>query len=248
MDYNIFKKTQLAAAVSMVVGAATISPVYAQDNAADNTLEEVIVTGIRGSLQRAMDIKRDAQGVVDSISAEDIGKMPDTNLAESLQRITGVSIDRSNGEGQKITARGLGPDFNLVTLNGRQMPTSGLQGTSINSSRSFDFSNLASESVAGVDVYKTSRADIPTGGIGATVNIKTARPLDNAGFKLTAGVKGVYDTSREDASLTPEISALISNTFLDDTVGVSLAISHQEREGASDAATVGSYHTQSVVL
>ncbi|MBU2986047.1 TonB-dependent receptor [Saccharophagus degradans] len=247
MDYNIFKKTQLAAAVSMVVGAATISPVYAQDNAADNTLEEVIVTGIRGSLQRAMDIKRDAQGVVDSISAEDIGKMPDTNLAESLQRITGVSIDRSNGEGQKITARGLGPDFNLVTLNGRQMPTSGLQGTSINSSRSFDFSNLASESVAGVDVYKTSRADIPTGGIGATVNIKTARPLDNAGFKLTAGVKGVYDTSREDASLTPEISALISNTFLDDTVGVSLAISHQEREGASDAATVGSYHTQSVV-
>ncbi len=82
-----------------------------------------MVTGIRGSLERAMDIKRDSAGVVDAISAEDMGKFPDTNLAESLQRNTGVSINRVNGEGSEVTVRGFGGGFNLVTLNGRQMPS-----------------------------------------------------------------------------------------------------------------------------
>ena len=94
--------------------------VYAEDAA-----EEVVVTGIRGALEKAMDIKREAVGVVDAISAEDMGKFPDTNLAESLQRITGVSIDRSNGEGSKITVRGFGGDNNMITLNGRMMPAAG---------------------------------------------------------------------------------------------------------------------------
>lgn len=247
MDYNIFKKTQLAAAVSMVVGAATISPVYAQDDIAENTLEEVVVTGIRGSLQRAMDIKRDAQGVVDSISSEDIGKFPDTNLAESLQRITGVSINRSNGEGQEITVRGLGPDFNLVTLNGRQMPTSGLEGTTVNASRSFDFSNIASEGISGVDVYKTSRANIPTGGMGATVNVKTTRPLEAPGLKFTVGAKAVLDDSSADSSLTPELSALYSQTFADDMFGVALSLSSQNRKGGFRQVSVpDGWHTQAV--
>ena len=114
----------------------------------------------------SMNIKREAIGVVDAISAEDIGKFPDTNLAESLQRISGVSIDRVAGEGSRVTARGFGPGFNLVTLNGRQMPTAdvvvvgsrwdGEYGTF--TSRSFDFSNLASEGVTGLEVYKTGRA------------------------------------------------------------------------------------------
>ena len=97
-----------------------------------------------------MDIKRDGQGVVDAISAEDIGKMPDTNLAESLQRVTGVSIDRVNGEGSRVTVRGFGPDFNVITLNGRQMPAANLEDTTaVRGSRSFDFANLAAESVSG---------------------------------------------------------------------------------------------------
>ena len=91
-------------------------------------LDEIVVTGIRSSLESSMRLKRDAQGVVDGIVAEDIGKFPDTNLAESLQRISGVSIDRSIGEGSKVTVRGVGPDFNLVMLNGRQMPGSSLPG------------------------------------------------------------------------------------------------------------------------
>jgi TonB-dependent receptor len=107
-----------------------------------------------------MDIKRDSAGVVDAISAEDMGKFPDTNLAESLQRITGVSINRVNGEGSEVTVRGFGGGYNLVTLNGRQMPSANvgtitgnpLDQGSAGSSRSFDFSNLASEGVKGLQV------------------------------------------------------------------------------------------------
>src|SRR5687768_6358409 len=104
-----------ASVMALVAGAGQAR---AQDEAAPEdateTGDEILVTGIRASLQESMNIKRDAQGVVDAISAEDIGKFPDTNLAESLQRIPGVSIDRSSGEGSKVTVRGFGPDFNLV--------------------------------------------------------------------------------------------------------------------------------------
>ncbi|WP_390590924.1 TonB-dependent receptor [Simiduia litorea] len=240
MEYKTFKRTQLAATISMVLGAAAFSPVFAQtsDQAEAEQLEEIVVTGIRGSLQRAMDIKRDSQGVVDAISAEDIGKMPDTNLAESLQRITGVSIDRERGEGSKVTVRGFGPDFNLVTLNGRQMPTASGLG------RSFDFANLAAESVSGVEVYKSGKANVSTGGIGSTLNIKTTRPLESPGLAATVGIKGVHDTSTEEGSgLTPEISGLFSNTFADDTIGVSLSASRQERDSGAATASVGGWRT-----
>ena len=121
----------------------------------------IVVTGIRASLKSSLNIKKTGIGVIDAISAEDIGKFPDTNLAESLQRITGVSIDRSNGEGQFVTVRGFGPDYNLVLLNGRQMPASSLGGSSgAPASRSFDFANLASEGIAGVEVYKSGRATL----------------------------------------------------------------------------------------
>ncbi|MBX2849003.1 MAG: TonB-dependent receptor plug domain-containing protein, partial [Acidiferrobacterales bacterium] len=118
------KITPIAAVVGLMVGslAAPSGQLAAQENS-QISLEEIVVTGIRSSLERSQDIKRNSDGIVDAISAEDMGVFPDTNLAESLQRITGVSIDRSRGEGSKVTVRGFGPDFNLVTLNGRQMPT-----------------------------------------------------------------------------------------------------------------------------
>src|SRR5215510_6224491 len=161
---------------TIVGGAVLINPAFAQDQqASGEELEEVVVTGLRGSLKAAMDTKRDAIGVVDAINAQDIGKFPDTNLAESLQRITGVSIDRRNGEGALVTARGFGPQFNLVTLNGRTMPGADAYGSgdSITSgqgagTRSFNFANLSSEAISAVEVYKTGRADLPSGGIGAT--------------------------------------------------------------------------------
>ncbi|WP_052481423.1 TonB-dependent receptor [Gilvimarinus agarilyticus] len=188
-------------------------------------LEEVVVTGIRGSLQRAMDIKRDAAGTVDSISAEDIGKFPDQNVAESLQRIPGVSIDRSGGEGQRITVRGFGPEFNTVLVNGRTMATE-------NQERDFSFDTLASELVSGIDVYKTYSARMMDGGIGSTVNVKTARPFDYNSFKAMASVKGLHESKSGETS--PQAAALISSTFADDTVGVLLSLSYQERDARVD--------------
>ena len=210
--------------------------------AADETAgDDIVVTGIRASLREAVDIKRDAQGVVDAISAEDIGKFPDTNLAESLQRITGVSIDRSNGEGSLVTVRGFGPEFNLVTLNGRQMPTATLgDGASAPASRSFDFANLASEGISGVEVYKTSRAAIPSGGIGSSINIRTPRPLDRPGLRGSIAAKGVLDTSRNGRDpITPEVSGVLSTTFADDRFGVLISGIYQDRKASVNTANVG---------
>jgi iron complex outermembrane receptor protein len=150
-------------ALTLALGACA-STAYGQVQSADGAksgaaangqgseLQEIVVTGIRASLERAMDIKRDADVVVDSISAEDIGKFPDANVAESLQRITGVSIDRNQvGEGQTVTIRGFGPTFNTVLVDGRQLPTQ-------TGHRSFDFDTLPADLINGADVYKTSAA------------------------------------------------------------------------------------------
>ena len=217
----------------------------AQEDATE--LDAVVVTGIRGSLTSSMNNKRNAQGVVDGIVSEDIGKFPDTNLAESMQRISGVSIDRQNGEGSKITVRGVGPDFNLVLLNGRQMPASnlGAGGAGVSNSRAFDFANLASEAVSAVDVYKTSRASIPTGGIGATVNIRTARPLEGPDFVGSVGLKAVHDTSNgnlprtlQGDDTTGEISGIFSRTLADGRFGIGFNGSYQERDYGFSQASV----------
>lgn len=235
--------------VRLMLGASAIAigissqPVLAQDAgaSAQPVTEEIVVTGIRASLRQAIEIKRDSQGVVDAISAEDIGKFPDTNLAESLQRITGVSIDRNSGEGSTVTVRGFGPDFNLVLLNGRQMPASGLGSCcEAPASRSFDFANLASEGISGVEVYKSGRASLPTGGIGSVINIKTPRPLDRPGMKGSMGVKAVYDTSRfEGSDITPEISGIFSNTFADNKFGILASGSYQKRNASQAQFNAG---------
>jgi TonB-dependent receptor len=246
-------KTRIAEAVSVAItprsallglalGGALMAPLgaYAQESsesASNDLIEEVVVTGIRGSLKRASDIKRAASGVVDAISAEDMGVFPDTNLAESLQRITGVSIERSRGEGSKVSVRGLGPTFNLVTLNGRQMPTAN------GDDRSFDFADLASEGIAGVQIYKSGNADVPTGGIGSTINIQTTKPLNNPGLKSVVSLKAAHDTSTDKGEdLTPELSGIYSNTFANDTFGISISGSYQERDSGANTATVGDYN------
>jgi TonB-dependent receptor len=203
--------------------------------------DDIVITGIRASLRESMDIKKNSQGVVDAITAEDMGKFPDTNLAESLQRITGVSIDRSNGEGSFVTVRGFGPEYNLVLLNGREMPTSSLgDGGSPPSSRAFDFANLASEGIAAVEVYKSGRVTLPSGGIGSTINILTPRPLDRPGFRASFAAKGVRDTSRNQGSpITPELSGIISSTFADNRVGILLTGSYQKRKASVNQANVG---------
>jgi TonB-dependent receptor len=228
MKHSQFSKKRLAVYISAALSAGLSSNIMAEEasleEAKTQEIEVIEVQGIRGSLTRAMNIKRDMSGVVDAISSEEMGKFPDSNLAESLQRITGVSVSRSNGEGSQITVRGFGPDFNLVTLNGRQMPGTG-------NSRSYNFENLASDGVSALEVYKTARADKPTGGLGATVNIVTSKPLSSPGQKLAVSAKALHDSSNvEGDNVTPELSALYSNTFADDSFGFAFSVNHQRRD------------------
>ena len=236
-----------------VIAATASAPAVAQAAAEDDT-SEIVVTGVRASLEAAMEIKRNASGVVDAISAEDIGKFPDTNLAESLQRIPGVSINRVNGEGSQVTVRGFGPAFNLVTVNGRQLATSnvdavgGDQGVDFSraTSRSFDFSNLASEGVSRLEVYKTGRSAIPSGGIGAAINVVTLRPLDSAGDGLrgSIGAKALYDTSNDQFKVTPEVSGVLSWSDPEDKFGVSIFGSYQKRESAAASVTSNDWNVR----
>ena len=182
------------------------------------SIELIEVHGIRGSMNRAIDIKQASTGVSESIQSEEIGKFPDTNLAESLQRITGVSIDRSEGEGQFVTVRGLGPQFNTVLSNGRRLATD-------NQGREFSFDTIASELVTAVTVDKTFSASQPSGGIGAIINIQTARPLASREFKISGSVKATFDTNSQETS--PQGTVFLSHR--NDKLGWLVSFSHQTR-------------------
>lgn len=214
------------------------SSVNAQDSS--NDIEEVVVTGIRASIISSADEKRKASSIVDTLSSEDIGKFPDSNLAEALQRVPGVSIDRSSGgEGRFVTVRGFGPSFNKVLVNGRTIATT-------EPTRAFSFDTLAPELVGGTQVYKSAPAFLQSGGIGSTINISTVRPLDKPGSKFIGSVA----LTNEDLSgeTTPQIFAFASNTWADDSIGGALSISYQEREVRQDIADTGGYVEQPNLL
>jgi TonB-dependent receptor len=224
-------------------------PAAAQPSAEQT--QAIVVTGIRASLQQSRDIKRNATGVVDAISAEQIGKFPDVNLAESLQRIPGVSIERRNGEGSYVTVRGFGPQFNLVTVNGRQLATTdvnvvgGDQNVDFNqpNSRAFDFSNLSSDGVSRLEVFKTGRAANPSGGIGATINIVTVRPLDGpTGLRGSIGAKAQDDTSVHGFHVTPEVSGILSWSNDARTLGATVFGSYSKRKFAAASSTVNDWN------
>jgi iron complex outermembrane receptor protein len=202
---------------------------YAADTtattASDSALEEITVTGIRASLQQSLDIKRDSFGIVDAISAEDIGKFPDSNLAAAMERVPGVTVTRAaatltgtggtstTGEPTQITVRGFGPQFNETLFDGRQVPTA-----IGNTSRGFDFGSIGSEFVSQVDVLKTPDAALSSGAIGATVNIKYPKPFDHPGMQLAGSLSGTDTTG--DNKVTPNASLLFSDTFADDRFGI----------------------------
>jgi TonB-dependent receptor len=197
------------------------------------TESDIVVTGIRSSLRSSVATKRNAVNIVDSISAEDTGKFPDNNVAESLQRITGVAIDRSGGEGQFITVRGLGPEFNTVLVNGRIMATD-------NDGREFSFDVLSSNMIQRTDVYKSSLPQLQEGGIGATVNVVTARPLDGrSGLHFSAAAGGIYDTLADKVS--PDFSGVGSWTNADKTFGVVLSGSYTDRKSQNDNVNIGGW-------
>src|ERR1700730_5708138 len=202
------------------------------------SLEEVIVTGYRKSLNAALDLKRDAVGSVDQIVAEDIAAFPELNLAESIQRIPGVSIQRDAGEGRQISVRGLGPQYTRVRINGMEalttVSTSDANGGT-NRDRSFDFNVFASELFNNITVHKTSSADIDEGSLGATVDLRTARPFDYNGFTAVVGAKEVYNDLA--GRFMPRYSGLISDTFFDGKFGALVSVAYTKRAIVDDGSS-----------
>lgn len=238
----MFRKNKLTIAISSSLCALVSTHALSQEAKEapkSDVFEKIEVRGVKASLSQSLNIKRQSSGVVDAISAEDMGKFPDTNLAESLQRITGVSINRVNGEGSEVTVRGFGGNFNVITLNGRQLPAANVSTITGNpadkgvtgTSRSFDFSNVASEGVSGIEVYKTGRASVPTGGMGATININTVKPLAIGENRATVGAKLVKDQSGD--GVTPEMSGMYNWVNDDANIGISVFGSFQERNSGS---------------
>lgn len=201
--------------------------------------ETVIVTGIRGSLQRDLDVKRSAIGLIDAITYEDAGRFPDANLATALMRIPGVTVNRavtslsginsSTGEPTEITVRGFGPTFNETLFEGRKIP-SGV------SNRAFDFSALNSDLVQEVDVLKSPDPSLSAGAIGATINVLYPKPLDTPGRRMAASVSTTY--TPEAGHFTPNGNVLFSDTFAGGHLGILVAAAYAETKSRSNEATI----------
>jgi iron complex outermembrane receptor protein len=229
---NAKKKTPVTLLALGISLALHSGAVLAQDAGGSATeLDTVTVTGYRASVEKALDIKRGEAGVVDAIVAEDIGKFPDSNLAESLQRIPGVVITRDGGEGRNISVRGLGPDFTRVRLNGLEAlstvgSSDGQGGT--NRGRGFDFNVFASDLFSQLIVRKTASADVDEGSLGATVDLRTARPFDYDGFTLVSNVQAAYNDASQAAM--PRFAGLIANSWADGKFGALLSVAYSERD------------------
>lgn len=249
MQYHPKLKSRLltgAIVSGVLMAAAGLQPVLADDAMAEDQqdassavtddagsagiLEEVKVTGFRSSLERSVSLKRDAVNARDSIVAEDMGKMPDLNLAEAIQRVPGVAIAREGGEGRTISLRGLGTQFTRVTLNGMEVPSSvgGLDSSGgVNRGRTFDFNVFSAELFNRIDINKSPTASIEEGGIAGTVELYTARPLDFDGFHSTVNAQLGYNDLSEKTD--PRLAASIGSVNGDETFGWLFTAAYTER-------------------
>jgi TonB-dependent receptor len=198
--------------------AAATAP--ANTTTTSDELQEIVVSGFRQSLVTAVEDKRTAVAIVDTIAAEDIGKFPEQNLAESLQRITGVEIQRSAGEGQFVSIRGLDPKFTQVDLDGRELPTP--TGT-----RTFDFTIFSSDFVNAIDVYKSPTADLTEGGLAGVANVRTIDPATVKDRQLVLVAKGSDDLNSGD--IDPRFTALYADKLLDGRLGVVFGADYSKR-------------------
>jgi TonB-dependent receptor len=232
------RKTVLAALIAemlMTVGASAQTA-----DAPIDPASQVVVSGIRASLSSSLTTKRLQDGVVDAVSAEDAGKFPDTNIAESLQRVTGVQIQRNGGEGRYISVRGLGPEFNNVLVNGRTL-------TSDTGGREFSFDLLSSDLISKALVYKTSQPFLPEGGIGSTVDIQTARPLSGKiGHTSVFNVSESYDSNSK--KYTPNASGMYSFANEARTFGVTGSVSYTDRASKQNKAINDAWNYRDVAM
>jgi len=214
--------------LTLAISATFSSTVYAATEEAvseeKKEVEVIEVRGIRSSLQEAQSIKKLSDNIVDALVAEDIGKFPDDNVAEALQRIPGISVTRTDGEGQKVTIRGLSGAYNVTTFNGRKL-------ASDSATRDFNYDVIASELVGKIEVHKTQQARLQEGAVGGVVNIYSRKPLD-LGKSMSLSVKGEYNERAE--STNPKTSFVASDVFLDGTFGVLASLVHSNRKTLYD--------------
>jgi iron complex outermembrane recepter protein len=211
----------LALGVALFVSA----PSFAQDAAAEEATEEegILVTGFRASLENAVNEKKKSDQILESVSAEDIGKLPDASIGESIARLPGVTSQRLNGRANVIAIRGFGPDFSTTLLNGREQ-------TSTGDNRGVEFDQYPSEVVNQVVVYKSPTASLVGQGLVGTIDIRTIRPLDYGKSVLAIGARGSYaDLGKLNAGSTDKgyrVNASFVDQFADDTIGLSLSASY----------------------
>lgn len=216
----------LAAQGGALAQAAASAQEQRQDDAQD--LDAVVVTGVRGAIARAVELKRESATVQDSISALELGKFPDDNVADSLSHITGVSISRTaGGEGQKVSVRGLGPEYTLTTFNGRILATDG-------AGRDFAYDVLPADVINGADVVKGAQAALSEGAIGGLINLRSASPFDQPGQHGVVRLEG--DRNQMSKLDGQKLSAVYSNTFAGDTFGVLVGVVHARRKDRTDIA------------
>lgn len=219
----------VALSLGVTLGAGGAAAQTAPQEATE--IDEVIVTGFRASLTAGLDAKRRDANVIDVIVAEDIADFPDLNLAEAIQRVPGVAIDRDAGEGRSITVRGLGSDFTRTRINGMEaQATAGGTDSSggANRGRGFDFNVFASELFNSITVRKTAAAETEEGSLGATVDLQATRPFNNRGFTMAASFQGGYNDLSE--NWDPRGAFLISNTFgANDEFGALMSVAYSER-------------------
>jgi TonB-dependent receptor len=226
-------QAQGASADPAITGAADQAGAQAPQTAGPGTEDsaDIVVTGIRASQRQSINIKRNAINAVDAIASEDLGKMPDQNVAESLQRVPGITIDRNRGVGNGVTVRGLGPQFNTVTVNGRVIATDG-------AGREFNFDILPSELIAGASVFKSPQANLNGASIGATVDIRTLRPLDqSSGFNGGGSLRANYDDMSN--KKTPSGAAYLTWKSDSGRFGASVVVSYDDKNERTDNFSVG---------
>ena len=226
------RSSVIALAIAMMAGA----PAFAQDQAPqaqpDQENADIVVTGFRASLNSALNMKRQEAAAIDSIVAEDIGKFPDSNLAESMQRVPGIALQRGDGgEGRNISVRGLGPAFTRTRINGMegtsQTGSSDIYGAG-NNGRSFDFNVFPTEIFSALSVRKTPSADVEEGSLGATVDLSAPKPMEQKeDFVLSMTARGVYNELSKEVD--PRASLLVSKKFGDSGFGILGSVAYQKR-------------------
>lgn len=219
------RRTVVGAAIAFALsGQAT--PAYSQAPGSSE-IEEVVVTGIRGSLREALEAKRDANAVVEALSAEDLGEFPNTNVAEAMTQVPGVAIDRRFGQGERVSIDGTDPSLNLTFLDGHPVAQSiWLFGEQPN--RGFDQTQIASEIIGNIEIFKSPEARLPEGSLGGTVLMHTRKPLDLDANTIAASAGFNYNTQAEEEK--PTVSGLYSWKNSDATWGVALAVQHYEEQ------------------